>query len=53
MVNLLMKYFCDTSVLMSAYLELEQMIQEEDLQLIDIGKLETLAKAEDFIRQIH
>ena len=26
---------------------------KEDLQLIDIGKLETLAKAEEFIRQIH
>lgn len=26
---------------------------KEDLQLIDIGKLDTLAKAEDFIRQIH
>ena len=26
---------------------------KEDLQLIDIGKLETLAKAEEFIHQIH
>ena len=26
---------------------------KEDLQLIDIGKLDTLAKAEEFIRQNH
>ena len=26
---------------------------KEELQLIDIGKPETLAQAEDFIRQIH
>ena len=43
-----MKYFCDTSVLMSAYLELEQMIQEEDLQLIVCSTvLEELDKHKD------
>lgn len=44
--------------IMDFYLKTCQKVQlggyiKEDLQLIDIGKLDTLAKAEDFIRQNH